>query len=241
MPIPREGHVLDYSRWQQNLIGVLQVDIAYDNDVLVGKIYPFISLVSPKISYPAFLFLQLDSHAVVTIDARLAYRNKEDSDYDWKLYATSLERRYLDCQSIHVSNTERLYSCETIPLFELGSLHHDFYLLNIRLPVDTDMKMNLDVGHIHDLQLTAIYQNGGFTKVWLSLKTIFFPIVVAIMIWFWHRVHLLQRSPALIEYMLIYLGLALTFLNSEFRASILRSLFKNFLPSSAFGIFNASL
>ncbi|CAD7094053.1 unnamed protein product [Hermetia illucens] len=189
MPIPREGHVLDYSRWQQNLIGVLQVDIAYDNDVLV------------------------DSHAVVTIDARLAYRNKEDSDYDWKLYATSLERRYLDCQSIHVSNTERLYSCETIPLFELGSLHHDFYLLNIRLPVDTDMKMNLDVGHIHDLQLTAIYQNGGFTKVWLSLKTIFFPIVVAIMIWFWHRVHLLQRSPALIEYMLIYLGLALTFLN----------------------------
>jgi hypothetical protein len=33
MPLPREGKVLDYSRWQQNLIGILQTDIAYDPKV----------------------------------------------------------------------------------------------------------------------------------------------------------------------------------------------------------------
>lgn len=77
--------------------------------------------------------------------------------------------------------------------------------------------MNLNIGNIRDLHLTVIYQNGGFTKVWLSLKTVFFPFIVAIMYWFWNRVHQLQRSPALIEYMLLFLGAALTFLNRTFR------------------------
>lgn len=189
MPIPREGQVLDYSRWQQNLIGVLQVDIAYEKEILIDPI------------------------TEMTIDARLAYRNKGDPDNAWKLYAHSLEKRLLECTPLPVSTHETVFSCEMIPLFELGALHHDFYLLNIRLPVDTDMKLNLNIGHSHELQLTAIYQNGGFTKVWVSLKTIFFPLVLGTMIWFWRRVHILQRMPALLEYMLIYLGGTLTLLN----------------------------
>lgn len=108
-----------------------------------------------------------------------------------------------------------LYNCETIPLFELGALHHDYYLLNVRLPVDSDRQMNLNIGPIRDLQLSVIYQNGGFTKVWVSLKTVFFPFIIAIMTWFWHRVHLLSRKPVLLEYMLIYLGAALTLMNCE--------------------------
>lgn len=75
--------------------------------------------------------------------------------------------------------------------------------------------MNLNIGNIKDLHLSVIYQNGGFTKVWLAMKTVFFPCIICIMVWFWHRVHLLQRSPVLIEYMLLYLGGALTILNSE--------------------------
>lgn len=74
MPLPREGKVLDYSRWQQNLIGILQTDIAYNEEEVM-----------------------MDPHAVVTIDARLAYRNKGDRDGDWKHYASSLEKRELDC------------------------------------------------------------------------------------------------------------------------------------------------
>lgn len=79
MPLPREGKVLDYSRWQQNLIGILQTEIAYNEEVL------------------------LEPHAVVTIDARLAYRNKGEKDNEWKHYSSSLEQRELDCSGDNVS------------------------------------------------------------------------------------------------------------------------------------------
>lgn len=78
MPLPRDGKVLDYSRWQQNLIGVLQTDIVFEPDVF---------------NMP---------HADITIDARLAYRNKEDPDHAWKYYASSLEERDLDCSADNV-------------------------------------------------------------------------------------------------------------------------------------------
>lgn len=63
------------------------------------------------------------------------------------------------------------------------------------------------------LMIQAINQNGGFTKVWVSLKTIYFPVVLAVLAWYWRRVHMLSRPPALLEYMLLALGSALTFLN----------------------------
>jgi hypothetical protein len=67
------------------------------------------------------------------LDTRLAYRNKYDKDNDWKLYAESMEERTLDCE-IDEEKAGYTYNCGLIPLFELGSLHHDFYLLNIRIP-----------------------------------------------------------------------------------------------------------
>lgn len=73
MPLPREGKILDYSRWQQNIVGVLQTDIFHKSNVL------------------------LDSHSIMTIDAKLAYRNIGDPDEAWKHYASSIEQRHLDC------------------------------------------------------------------------------------------------------------------------------------------------
>lgn len=178
----------------------------------------------------------------MSIDARLAYRNKGDADQDWKYLASSLETRDLDCFADNATD-EYLYNCNSIPLFELGSLHHDFYLLNIRLPVDSDMKMNLDIGHIHDLHLSVIYQNGGFTKVWVSLKTVFLPFIIIIMAWFWQRVHLLQRKPALLERMLLTLGCALTFLNlpMEYLTLVFDMPFMLLLSDIRQGIFYACL
>ncbi|XP_046746151.1 protein wntless [Diprion similis] len=188
MPIPRNNRQLDYSRWQQNLIGVLQVDIMYHSQ------------------------MEIVPGTKITLDAKLAYRNKGDPDYAWKPYAFSIEERSLDC-TIDLKTDDYIYNCSVVPLFELGSLFHDYYLLNVRLPADTDRNINQGLGHVTDLWLTVINQNGGFTKVWVSLKTIFFPIIVCVLAWYWRRVHMLSRSPALLEYMLLVLGSALTFLN----------------------------
>ncbi|XP_013191696.1 protein wntless [Amyelois transitella] len=187
MPIPRESKILDYSRWQQNLIGVLQIDIAHDSQ------------------------MEVKSRSVVTIDARLAYRNKGDPDDEWKLYTQSTVKRYLDCDA-SIETNAYLHNCAPIPLFELGSLFHDYYLLNVRLPVDAP-DMNTNLGHIQDMWLTAINQNGGFTKVWVSLKTAFFPCIIAILVWFWRRIHMLERKPVLLEKMLLSLGIAVCVLN----------------------------
>lgn len=189
IPLPRENVSLDYSRWQQNLIGVLQFDVPYHPEN------------------------EMDPRTIITIDAKLGYRNKGDPDDEWKPYASAVEERSLDCV-IENKNVGYYYNCSIVPLFELGSLHHDFYLLNIRLPVDHFKHINEKLGQLENMWLITINQNGGFTKVWVSLKTVFFPFIVGIMIWFWKRVHQLARPPALLEYMLIFLGGALTLLNA---------------------------
>lgn len=217
LPIPRESTVLDYSRWQQNLIGVLHADIKYHSQM---EIQP--------------------ARTQLTIDARLAYRNKGDADNDWKLYAKSVEKRNLDC-TIESPIDAYLYNCSAIPLFELGSLHHDFYLLNVRLPIDSET--NAHLGHLKDMWLISINQNGGFTKVWLSLKTVFFPCIIGVMIWFWHRVHLLSRKPVLLEQMLLYLGGALCLLNLplEYLTLLLDMPFMLLVSDIRQGIFHAVL
>lgn len=44
MPVPRNSMQLDYSRWQQNLIGVLQVDIVYNSQIEIGNMLAVIKI-----------------------------------------------------------------------------------------------------------------------------------------------------------------------------------------------------
>ena len=100
--------------------------------------------------------------------------------------------RNLDCDiDEDLKKTGYYYNCSTIPLFDLGSLHHDYYLVNLRIPgaVDFDGHSLIDndkLGKLIDLWMIAIHQNGGFTKVWLGLKTFFFPAIV-LELWWMHR------------------------------------------------------
>ncbi|XP_071547630.1 protein wntless isoform X2 [Panulirus ornatus] len=195
VPQPKDNVILDFSRWQQNLIAMMHLDIRYVEDA------------------------QFNPNALMTLEARLGYRNKGDPVKKWTEYAASTEERRLDCAiDPAYRKAEYTYNCSSLPLFELGSLHHDFYLLNIRLPHQTavdsqEISTNEDLGYLVDMWVAFIIQNGGFTKVWVSLKTVFLPTIVAIMIWFWHRISQLSRPPALLEYMLMMLGAALTLLN----------------------------
>lgn len=98
-----------------------------------------------------------DPNAVMTIEGRLGYRNKGDPDDRWTEYASSTEERILDCSiSPEHRKAEYMYNCSSVPLFELGSLHHDFYLLNIRLPISTpeeprDHPTNVYLGALTDM------------------------------------------------------------------------------------------
>ena len=78
---------------------------------------------------------------------------------------------------------------------------------------------NRGLGPVADLWLVAINQNGGFTKAWLTFKTVFFPMVIGVIIWFWRRVQLLARPPTLLESMLLALGIALSILNRNYLRS----------------------
>ena len=42
-----------------------------------------------------------------------------------------------------------------MPLFELGSCHYDYYLINIRLPVHELKGMNMNIGAIKDMWLVV--------------------------------------------------------------------------------------
>ncbi|KAK0059222.1 protein wntless [Biomphalaria pfeifferi] len=150
LPLPKEGIDLDMSRWFQNLIAVMDVNVEYDED------NPY-----PENNKPEML-----------IEAKLFYRDKEDDESDWKLLTESSEQRKLDCTiEPERRRNGNLYNCELISLFELGSVHYDYYLINIRLPIDPRNTMNR-IGKLADMHVIAIFQNGGFTKVWFSMKTV---------------------------------------------------------------------
>lgn len=191
LPVPRYGseyHV--YSRWQQNLVAALQFDTNYPRQM---EVYPW---------------------NIVNLDAQLAYRNEGDEDSDWKLYTKSVEQRKLNCVKDVNAKKPTVNICKPILLFELGSLFHNYYLLNLRLSPDgVDLlKMNASISQ-NDIWLILIYQNEIFTKVCISFKTVFFPCIILIMAWFWRRVYRIKRELFLLEKMLLSLATSLCLLN----------------------------
>ncbi|KAL4225332.1 hypothetical protein ACF0H5_016020 [Mactra antiquata] len=189
LPHPREGIQLDFSRWQQTMISVLDLTILYDDEN------------------------QVEDDAIIQLDARISYRDKEDDVNDWKELASSLEERQLRCEMEGKKENGYAYNCDLLSFFELGSLHYDYYLINIKVPVEPYKGINAGIGNLRDITLVGIHQNGGFTKVWLSIKTVMFPVVLAVLIWFWRRIGQLSRPPNLLERTLFALGIAMSILN----------------------------
>nr|XP_022916706.1 protein wntless [Onthophagus taurus] len=206
----------DFSRWQQNLVGVLEFDLVH--------VPPF----------------SLDPVVDLGLDVKLAYKNR--GDVKWNDYAVSIEKRTMDCiAGYDQGNALPDYMCSTVPLFELGALHHDYYLLNMRLPSGAG-KNNIQA-KIADVRLHVIYMNGGFTMICLGLKTFLFPCLLAVMFWFWRRVHILSRTPALLEYMLITLAGSLLIFNTpiEYLSLYFEMPYMLLLSDIRQGIFYATL
>ncbi|XP_075037985.1 protein wntless homolog [Mixophyes fleayi] len=186
--IPFPGQ--EMSPWFQFMLIILQLDIAF-------KLNNYI-----------------EENAMVTVDVAMAYR--DELNEPWTEMARSVEQRKLQCafQSPKTAeNQGRYYECDVLPLMELGSVVHKYYLLNIRLPVNERKKINVGIGEINDLRLVTIFQNGGFTKVWFAMKTFLTPSILIIMIWYWRRITMMTRSPVLLEKVIFALGISMTFIN----------------------------
>ncbi|XP_014672114.1 PREDICTED: protein wntless homolog [Priapulus caudatus] len=191
-PNPMEGtREPDMVRWFQYMVGVMMLDIAYQKH-------------NPMIEKP-----------LLGLDLRLGYRDIGDKPGDWKELAHASETRTMDCSLDEQFKEDGYnYNCSMLPLYEYGAVHHNFYLINIRLPITgvTDNK-NYGIGTLKDIWVIVIHQNGGFTKVWYSTKTVVTPILIGIIIWFWRRVKQLPRPPVLLEKMLLGLGVVLVINN----------------------------
>ncbi|XP_071380441.1 protein wntless homolog [Centroberyx affinis] len=184
VPLPNK----EMSPWFQFMLVVLQFDIAFK------------------------MINQIEEGVIITIDAGLAYR--DDVLSDWTTTFHSVEQRPLTCMfSIPKTfeNEGRFYDCDPIPFIELGSVAHKYYLINLRLPVNDTM--NVGIGEIKDIHVVGIHQNGGFTKVWISMKTVFSPWIFAATAWYWGRISLMTRPPVLLEKVIFALGISMTFLN----------------------------
>lgn len=47
------------------------------------------------------------------------------------------------------------YDCEMLSFFELGSLHHDYYLVNIKVPVEPYSEVNTKIGKLRGINLVV--------------------------------------------------------------------------------------
>ncbi|KAH7725866.1 CRE-MIG-14 protein [Aphelenchoides avenae] len=196
MPHARDGIALEYSPWFQFLLGLLDVEIEYGHGV------------------------DLDPEALIELEVRMAYRTKDSKPTDWKEFISTSIVRPLECS---IDKEKRLpgylYNCSTINLFELGSNNYPFYLLNVRIPLDRkrcerDPKApNCRIGKISELKVVAIHQNGGFTFIWLWMKTLVSPVVLFVTYWYYQRVVALPRPMYLLEKAILALGISLAVLD----------------------------
>jgi hypothetical protein len=200
LPLPRDNKVLSLSRWFQTMTSMLQLQVIFPNKL--ANIEEDTSV----------------SHDIA-FNVTLAYRNQNDYDDDWHLLANSKVKKQFTC-------LKSMYSldCDMVQLFELGSVHHQFYTINIKfddskltdsLKLYEKLYSTIELPEVR-LVMTFIYQTGGFTKMWLITKTSILPFLCIILIWFAKRIIQLNRKMNVMEKMLLALGTSSLVLNLPF-------------------------
>ena len=205
IPLPRNGQVLQLHRSFQTMTAVLTLNINFDNEEQLNLI------LNDKNDAVAEQDMELDVHLAFNNDNKVSNFNN-----NWQTLAKSQIKKKFKCMK------EDIYSidCDFVQLFELGSVYHEYYLINLKFKEKSQFFNKLAASKsettlMPDVRatLTFIYQTGGFTVMWLSMKTFFFPLLVIVLFWFWQRIVKLDRQSNLIERTLFAVGLSATFLN----------------------------
>lgn len=230
LPLPRDGMDLAYSRWMQTLLVILIPEFQYEPLLASGTIDD--QQASSNKPIP------LNSQFPLLIDVDLAVKNKGDAD--WTMYAQRKGlKRTIKCHSQDLKHSHKL-DCDLIQLFELQSLHYDYYLINFEILEDKVTNKSIQFpGRLNEITGVAIHHNGGFTQIWLTLKTIYFILTLSTLVWYCRRLSKLNRKTILIERLLIGLGSALTHWNApvELLTLIIEIPFMTFLNDLRQGIF----
>ncbi|KAI6242679.1 hypothetical protein M3Y99_00173400 [Aphelenchoides fujianensis] len=167
-----------------------------------------------------FLLGLLDEKIHIQLDVRMGYRTKADDPTEWHEFISTTIDRELSCTIDADKRVDgNTYNCSTIDLFELGANNYPFYLLNLRLP------------------------NGGFTAIWLWMKTLISPLVILATRWYYKRMLMLNRKRFLIEKCILALGISLVVLDFpiEWISLWLRMPFMLLISDFRQGIFYAVL
>lgn len=217
LPLPRDGMDLAYSRWMQTLLVLLIPEFQYE-PLLANSMYTSSANQNHDSHHNKQHLTSDGSHLTLQqfpllIDVDLAVKNKEDKE--WSIYAQRRGlKRTIKFHSHDLRQSHKL-DCEPVQLFELQSLHYDYYLINFEIREDenTTNKITLFPGRLSEVTGVAIHHNGGFTQIWLVLKSAFFVLTLATLVWYCQRLARLNRKTILIERLLIGLGTALTQLN----------------------------
>lgn len=229
LPLPRDGIDLAYSRWMQTLLVILIPEFQYEPLLARGSLEDHQTNQAP---------IKYDNKFALLIDVDLAVRNRGDKD--WSMYAQRRNlKRAINCYVHDLKQSHKL-DCDLIQLFELQSLHYDYYLINFEIREDKSANQTIQYpGTLSEITGVAIHHNGGFTQIWLTLKTCYFLMTLSTLVWYCKRINQLNRKTILIERLLIGLGVALTQLNTpvELLTLFIEIPFMTFLNDLRQGIF----
>ncbi|XP_047123243.1 protein wntless homolog isoform X1 [Hydra vulgaris] len=156
--------------------------------------------------------------------AKVGYNDSEEgTDIEkWtELYRVENQRRPLKCTFVrlgpqldghyrHGDHLDGYYTCDDQHLFELGSVAHKHYIVNIIFPA-TQSNMHCLAGQenfFNGVHLTEIHQNGGYTISLFVAKTIMFPFIVAAFLFFHLRIQRENRKRVLLEKAIVVLNIS---------------------------------
>ncbi len=137
IPLPRDDKVLRLNRLFQTMTSIMQLQVVFPPTLNKKE---------------AGMFSEEAIAHEIPLNVKLAYRNTNDYDDVWHVFAKADLNKQFSCLKVNIflyfhrksineirikkkTKPKSQYSldCDMIQLFELGSVHHEFYLINVKL------------------------------------------------------------------------------------------------------------
>jgi len=167
------------SRWFQFSIGLLNIEFSQD---------------------ARYKEAPTDTKAVLTYKGGIFGR--DDVSDDWTpLHKPNMHHYTLQCS---VEPETKILDCNNVPLYELGSVFYNYYLINLQLPVRNHY--NTNIRRLDHLSITEIHQNGGFTKVYVGQKSVVCPLLLVATLLFIRQTYHIPGPGLLVNKVITALG-----------------------------------